>query len=51
MELLLHQRLHRKQHIAIHIIQQIERRQDNQRGARLEISLGHWSSEYNMPQS
>jgi hypothetical protein len=45
-KLVLDQRLHRKQHIAIHIIEQIQRRQDNQRGSRLKICLGHGSSEY-----
>ena len=48
MEFILHQRLHRKQHVAVHVVEQIERRQDNQRSARLEISLGHGSSEYSM---
>ena len=48
MKFVLHQRLHRKQHAAIHVIEQIESRQDNQRGAGLEIGLGHGSGEYSM---
>jgi hypothetical protein len=49
MKLILHQRLHREQHVAVRIIEQVECREDNQRGARLEISLSHRSSEYSMP--
>jgi hypothetical protein len=46
MKLVLHQRLHREQNVAIHVIEQIERRQDEQRVARLEIFPGHRSKEY-----
>ena len=49
MKFVLHQWLHREQHVAVRVVEQIERRQDNQRGARLEISLGHGSSEYSTP--
>ena len=46
MKFLLNQGLHREQHIAVRIVEQIERGEDNQRGARLQIRLGHGSSEY-----
>ena len=41
MKFILHQRLHRKQHIAIRIIQQIERGEHEQRGSGMELLLGH----------
>ena len=47
-ELVLHQRLHREQHVAVDIIQQVQRREHDQRGARLEFRGGHRSSEYSM---
>src|SRR5579864_2231093 len=45
-KLVLHQRLHREQHIAVRIVEQIERSQDNQRRARVKVVLSHKSSEY-----
>src|SRR6185437_7354948 len=51
MKLILHQRLYRKQHIAVRVIEQIERRQNDQRRPRLHIALGHWSREYSMQQA
>src|SRR5438067_971579 len=51
MKLFLHERLHCKQHITVCIIEQVERSEDNQRGPRMEISLGHWSSEYSMSEA
>jgi hypothetical protein len=43
MEFVLHQRLYREQDAAIHIIQQIKRRKNDQRGAGLELLVGHKS--------
>src|ERR1035441_3250584 len=40
-ELILHQRLYREQHVAIHIIEQVERGQNGQRGASVELRLRH----------
>src|SRR3954463_7985998 len=50
MKLILHQRLHRKQHIAVRVIEQIERCQNDQRRPRLQVVLGHRSREYSMQQ-
>ncbi len=41
MEFVLHQRLHREQHIAVRVIQQIERGEHEQRGAGLEVLRRH----------
>src|SRR5713101_6195069 len=48
MELILDQRLHREQHIAVRVIKQIERGEHEQRGAGMELLLGHRSNEYSM---
>ena len=47
MKFILHHRLHRKQHIAINIVEQIQASQHDQRRAGIEIGRGHRSSEYN----
>src|ERR1035437_9758084 len=49
MKVILHQRLHCEQHVAVCIVKQVERRQNNQRVAGLKISSSHRSSEYSMP--
>ena len=48
MKLILHQRLNREQHVAIHVVEQVQRGQHDQRGARMKFGGGHGSSEYNM---
>lgn len=48
MEFVLHERLNREQHVAVCIVEQIERREDNQRSLRLKIVLRHASSDYTM---
>src|SRR5579864_6746350 len=42
----LHQRLHRKQHRTVDVVQQVQRRQQNQRRPRVEFRLGHLAKEY-----
>jgi len=46
MELVLDQRLHREQYVAVRIVQQIKRREYDQRRAWLQFRGGHGSSEY-----
>src|ERR1700722_11217703 len=46
MELVLHQRLHCEQHVAIRVIEQIQRGEHDQCGARMEFRGSHGSSEY-----
>src|SRR5579872_123703 len=46
-KLILHQRLDREQHVAVRVVEQIERRQNNEGSFRLKIVPGHGSSEYN----
>ena len=41
MEFVLHQGLHREQHISIRIIQQIERGEHKQRGSGMKLLLSH----------
>jgi hypothetical protein len=48
MEFILNQRLHREKHVAIRIIQQIERGEHEQSSAGVEFLIGHRSSEYSM---
>ena len=48
MKFVLHQRLHRKQHVAVRIIEQVQRREHEQRGAGIEFGRSHGSSEYSM---
>ena len=48
MEFVLNQRLHREQHIAVDIVQQIERGQYEQRGAGMELLRGHGLREYSI---
>src|SRR5579864_8903427 len=51
MKFILNQRLHRIQHRPVNVIQQIQRRQQNQRRARIEFISAHKLSEYNTAQS
>ena len=44
----LHQRLYREQYVAVDIVQQVQRREHDQRGAWLQFRGSHRSSEYSM---
>src|ERR1700736_563289 len=46
MKFILHQGLNREQDVAIRIVEQIKRCEDDQRSARIKFRLGHRSSEY-----
>ena len=48
MELRFNQILYCEQHGAVDVIEQVQRRQERQRGARIEFRRGHRSSEYSM---
>ncbi len=48
MELCLDHVLHRVQHVAVDIVQQVQRSQERERGFRVELSVGHGSGEFNM---
>ena len=48
MKFALHQRLHRKQHRSVDVVEEVQRRQDDERGPGIEFALGHLAKEYNM---
>ena len=46
MEFTLHQRLHRKQNRTIDVVEQVQRREQNERSPGIKFRLGHLAKEY-----